>query len=121
MSGDRQEITNLIAQKLGITTAYGEIFPDEKLRMLDQLQQEGKIVAMVGDGINDVAALKQAHVGIAMGAMGMEPAIEAADIVLMTNNLHNIVFIKKLSQQIFRVIKQNLFVGFFLFHLLGLY
>jgi P-type E1-E2 ATPase len=90
------------------------------LKLLDELQQKGSIVAMVGDGINDVAALKQAHVGIAMGAMGMEPAIQAADIVLMTNELKNIYFVRKLSLQVFKIIKQNLIIGFFILHVLGL-
>ena len=120
LSGDRQEITEHIAQQLGISRAYGQAFPEDKLTLLDQLQKEGNIVAMVGDGINDVAALKQANVGIAMGAMGMEPAIEAADIVLMTNKLKNIYFVRKLSQQIFSVIKQNLIIGFLILHVLGL-
>ncbi len=119
LSGDSKEITATIAQQLGITRAYGQAFPEDKLKLLDQLQEQGMSVAMIGDGINDVAALKQANVGIAMGAMGMEPAIEAADIVLMTNQLENIYFVRKLSQQVFRVIKQNLMIGFLLLHALG--
>lgn len=120
VSGDRQEIADQIGAQLGITQCYGNVFPDQKIAMLEQLQKNGKTVAMVGDGINDVAALKQAHVGIAMGAMGMEPAIEAADIVLMTNELKNIYFIRLLSLKTFAVIKQNLLFGFLLLHLLGL-
>lgn len=120
LSGDRQEITDAIAHQLGIERAYGQAFPEDKLKLINQLQQKGNIVAMVGDGINDIAALKQAHVGIAMGAMGMEPAIEAADIVLMTNDLKNIYFARKLSQEVFRVIKQNLIIGFIILHVLGL-
>ncbi len=120
LSGDSQEITENIARQLGISRAYGQAFPEDKLQLLDQLQKKGNIVVMVGDGINDVAALKQANVGIAMGAMGMEPAIEAADIVLMTNELKNIYFVRKLSQQIFKVIKQNLIIGFLILHALGL-
>ncbi len=119
LSGDRQEITEDIARQLGIKKAYGQAFPEDKLKLLDTLQSSGNSVAMVGDGINDVAALKQANVGIAMGAMGMEPAIEAADIVLMTNELKNIYFVRKLSQQVFRVIKQNLVIGFLILHVLG--
>lgn len=120
VSGDRQEIADEIGAQLGINRCYGNVFPDEKIAILDRLQKSGKTVAMVGDGINDVAALKQAHVGIAMGAMGMEPAIEAADIVLMTNELKNIYFIRLLSMKTFRIIKQNLLFGFLLLHLLGL-
>ena len=119
VSGDRLDIAQNVANQLGIEKAYGEVFPDEKLAMIDTLQKESKIVAMVGDGINDVAALKQAHVGIAMGAMGMEPAIDAADIVLLTNNLEHIYFLRKLSHHVFRTIKQNLFFGFLILHVLG--
>lgn len=121
LSGDRQEITDTIAQQLNIPERHGTMFPDQKLLFIKNLQQEGHIVAMVGDGINDAAALQQAHVGIAMGAMGMEPAINAADIVLMTNELYKIVFVRKLAQKVFRVIKQNLVVGFLLLHALGLF
>lgn len=120
LSGDRKEVTANIAHQLGITQAYGEAFPDQKLKLLDQLQAQGNSVAMVGDGINDVAAIKQANVGIAMGVMGIEPAIEAADIVLMTNKLESIYFVRKLSQQVMRIIKQNLVIGFLMLHALGL-
>jgi len=120
LSGDRQEITDTIAQQLNITERYGEMFPDQELNFIKKLQQEGHIVAMVGDGINDAAALQQAQVGIAMGAMGMEPAINAADIVLMTNQLQKIFFARKLAQKVFAVIQQNLIVGFLVLHALGL-
>lgn len=120
LSGDRQEVTNEIARTLGITEAYGQAFPEDKLKLLDALQKKGSVVAMVGDGINDVAALKQAHVGIAMGAMGMEPAIEAADIVLMTNELYNIYFVRVLAKKVFRVIYQGLILGFVMVHLTGI-
>lgn len=120
LSGDRQEITDTIAQNLNITERYGEMFPENKLNFIKKLQQEHHIVAMVGDGINDAVALQQAHVGIAMGAMGMEPAINAADIVLMTNELQKIFFVRKLAQKVFAVIRQNLIIGFVALHTLGL-
>jgi heavy metal translocating P-type ATPase len=120
LSGDTQQNTDAVAQALGIPTAYGTMFPDAKLNMIETLQKEGHRVAMVGDGINDAPGLKQANVGIAMGAMGMEPAIEAADIVLVTNDLHKVVFMFALSQQIFSVIKQNIIFGFLLIHGVGI-
>jgi heavy metal translocating P-type ATPase len=120
LSGDKQAIVTHIASLVGIPVAYGEVFPDQKLLKIENLQNTNHIVAMVGDGINDAPALKQADIGIAMGAMGMEPAIEAADIVLITNNLYQIVFVYALSKKIFKVIQQNLLIGFALIHGIGI-
>ncbi|WP_171814712.1 heavy metal translocating P-type ATPase [Candidatus Babela massiliensis] len=120
ISGDNQEITKQVAQELKIDNAFGDMFPDQKIEKIKQLQQKGHKVLMVGDGINDAPSLKQANVGIALGQMAMEPAIEAADIVLMNNDLTKILFIYKLSKQTFRIIKQNLFIGFALVHIIGI-
>lgn len=120
LSGDKQVIATQIAASLGIDQAYGGVFPDQKLAMIEELQKQHHIVAMIGDGINDAPALKQADIGIAMGAMGMEPAIEAADIVLTTNDLYKAAFISALSKKIFSVIQQNLLFGFVLIHGLGI-
>src|SRR3990167_4059754 len=75
LSGDKMTIANEVGTQLGFTKAYGDVFPDQKLLVIDKLQKEGHSVSMVGDGINDAPALKQANVGIAMGIIGMEPAI----------------------------------------------
>jgi P-type E1-E2 ATPase len=75
---------------------------------------------MIGDGINDALSLKQADVGIAMGAMGMEPAIEASDIALMSNSIEKIDYVYGLSQETMRKIKQNIFLGLGLTHGLGM-
>jgi heavy metal translocating P-type ATPase len=120
LSGDRQEVTTHIAQTLAIDAAYGEIMPDKKLEIIRKLQANKHAVAMVGDGINDAPALKQASVGIALGAMGMEPAINAADIVLMTNHLYKITFMHRLSKKVIRIIKQNIFIGFMVVHTFGI-
>jgi len=120
LSGDKQAVAAHTAGLLGIKQAHGEVFPDQKLAIIEHLQQTNHIVAMVGDGINDAPALKQANVGIAMGAMGMEPAIEAADIVLTTNDLYKVFFVYVLSKKIFSVIQQNLLFGFLLIHGLGI-
>ncbi len=120
LSGDRFEVAQHIAVQLGIEKVYGEVAPDQKLSIIKDLQAKGCRIAMVGDGINDAPALKQADVGIAMGAMGMEPAIEAADIVLTSNDLYGIVFVHQLSKKIMRLIMQNIFLGFLLIHLLGI-
>lgn len=120
LSGDRKEIAEKVAEKLSISESYGEVMPNEKLKMIEKLQREGKKVAMVGDGINDAPALKQADVGIAMGAMGMEPAIEASDIALMANDLHKVEFVHYLSKRVMKTIKQNIFIGLGLTHGLGM-
>ncbi len=120
LSGDREEVVQHVAQNLGISEAYGGVMPDQKLKMIEKLQQEGHKVLMIGDGINDAPSLKQADVGIAMGAMGMEPAIEAADIALMSNDLSKIVFTRELSKKVLRTIKQNIILGLGLTHGLGM-
>lgn len=120
LSGDKQSIATKTASLLEIPIAYGEVFPDGKLLIIQKLQNKNHIVAMIGDGINDAPALKQADIGIAMGAMGMQPAIEAADIVLVTNDLHKIVFVFILSKKIFKVIQQNILIGFVLIHGIGI-
>ena len=120
LSGDRQEVTEYIAQSLGIKEAYGGMLPDKKLEIIKSLQNKGHTIAMVGDGINDAPALKQASVGIALGAMGMEPAVDAADLVLMTNDLQKVTFVHRLSRKVLSVIKQNIFIGFMLIHTFGI-
>jgi P-type E1-E2 ATPase len=94
--------------------------PDEKLSILRNLQEKGHTVTMIGDGINDAPALRQAHVGIAMGGMGMEPAIQAADIVLMSDNLEQVIFLYDLAHATMRTVKQNLIIGFALTHAVGI-
>jgi len=120
LSGDRPEAAKRVAETLGIPRAYGGVLPDQKLKMIEELQKGGRKVAMVGDGINDAPSLKQADVGIAMGAMGMEPAIETSDIALMSNDLSKIVFARELSKKTLRTIQQNIFLGLGFTHGLGM-
>lgn len=120
LSGDRLEVAQHVADQLGIEKAYGEVDPDEKLIIIKDLQKAGHKVGMIGDGINDAPALVQADVGIAMGAMGMEPAIQAADIVLMSNNLEGVIFVYALGKKTLRLIAQNIFIGFGAVHVLGI-
>ncbi|MBA3751718.1 cation-translocating P-type ATPase [Candidatus Dependentiae bacterium] len=119
LSGDKQRVADEVGKQLGIEKVYGHVMPDEKLTMLKQLQSKGHIVTMVGDGINDAPALKQADIGIAMGGMGMEPAIAAADIVLMSANLDQLIFLYDLAHATLRTIKINLIIGFALTHSIG--
>lgn len=120
LSGDKQQVALKVAKELGIEKAIGSVMPDQKLAILKTLQEQGHVVAMVGDGINDAPALKQANIGIAMGGMGMEPAIAAADIVLMSGDLAQIIFLHDLSRAAMRTVKQNLIVGFAITHAFGI-
>lgn len=120
LSGDRKEVVEKVASSLGIPKAYGEVLPDQKLQMIEQLHKEGHKVAMIGDGINDAPSLRRADVGIAMGAMGMEPAIEASDIALMSNDLSKIVFTYDVSGRVLGTIKQNIVLGLGFTHGLGM-
>jgi Cu+-exporting ATPase len=112
LTGDNKATANFIARKAGINTIFAEVLPKDKLDIVKKLQQEGHIVAMVGDGVNDAPAIKQANVGIAMGS-GSDIAIEAGDIVLIKGNLANVLKAIKLSRATFRKIKQNLFWALF--------
>jgi len=107
ITGDKQETAQYVAQKLGIDEYFAEVLPDKKSKKIKELQEQGRKVAMVGDGINDAPALAQADVGIAIGA-GTDIAIESADVVLVKNNPLNVVDIISLSKITRRKTKQNL-------------
>lgn len=107
LTGDRREAAEKICEEIGIDTLEAQLLPEDKLNSLKKLKEENYVLA-VGDGINDALALKEAHVGIAMGAMGSELAIQSADIALMNNNLLNIPFSIKLAKKTKKIIYQNL-------------
>ena len=111
LTGDREETATAIAQKAGIQKVIAGVLPDGKATAIKSLQEAGKKLAMVGDGINDAPALVQADVGIAIGS-GADVAIESADIVLMHSDLQDVVKAIKLSQATIRNIKENLFWAF---------
>ena len=111
LTGDREETATAIAQKAGIQKVIAGILPDGKAAAIKNLQEAGKKLAMVGDGINDAPALVQADVGIAIGS-GADVAIESADVVLMHSDLQDVVKAIKLSQATIRNIKENLFWAF---------
>jgi Cu+-exporting ATPase len=112
LTGDNRVTANFIAEKAGIKNIFAEVLPKDKLEIVKKLQEEGHIVAMVGDGINDAPAIKQANVGIAMGS-GSDIAIEAGDIILIKGNLGNVTKAIKLSIETFKKIKGNLFWALF--------
>ncbi len=107
LTGDRRAAAELICDEVGIDELEAQLLPQDKLDKLKTLKEDGNVLA-VGDGINDALALKEAQVGIAMGAMGSDLAIQSADIALMNNNLSNIPFVIKLATSTRSIIYQNL-------------
>ncbi len=111
LTGDNRTTANAVAEKLGIDRVEAEVMPDQKAEIVKKLQQEGHIVAMAGDGINDAPALAQSHVGIAMGT-GADVAMESAGVTLVKGDLRGIVRARRLSRATMRNIRQNLFFAF---------
>ncbi|MGI8883333.1 MAG: heavy metal translocating P-type ATPase, partial [Pyrinomonadaceae bacterium] len=117
MTGDNAKTAEAVARKLGIDKVFADVLPEQKAEKIKELQAEGKIVAMAGDGVNDAPALAQANVGIAMGT-GTDVAMESADITLLKGDLRGILRAKKLSQATMKNIRQNLFFAF-IYNLVG--
>ncbi len=118
LTGDNEKTASYVAQKCGIDKVVTGVLPDGKEEVIRSLQSQNKIVAMIGDGINDAPALTRADVGIAIGA-GTDIAIESADIVLIKSDLNDAVGAVKLSKAVIRNIRQNLFWAFF-YNVLGI-
>lgn len=108
LTGDHERAARHIAGELGIGTFQVECLPEDKLTWIDRSQQSGHLVCMVGDGINDAPALKRAHVGIAMGGVGSDIAVDAADIALVNDDIRELPHLLALSKRMMRTIKSNL-------------
>jgi Cu+-exporting ATPase len=112
MTGDHEKTAHAVAERIGMDDVLAEVKPDEKSDKIAELQKEGHIVAMVGDGINDAPALSRADVGVALGT-GTDIAIESADIILVDGDPSAVFRALKLSRLTFSKIRQNLFWAFF--------
>lgn len=108
LTGDRASIANDIAGSLGIDEVHSDLFPEDKLACIEDMKGKDGLVAMVGDGVNDAPALAASDVGIAMGARGVDVALESADIVLVNDELAQIPYLLKLSQKAMEIAKQNI-------------
>jgi Cu2+-exporting ATPase len=107
LTGDNQKVANEVAKQIGISHVFAEVLPDQKSDKIKSLTNEGRLVAMTGDGINDAPALAKAHLGIAIGA-GTDVAIETADVILVKSNPMDVVNIIKLSKSTYKKMIQNL-------------
>ena len=107
LTGDNRRAAKAVAEALGIDEYHAELLPQDKVRIVEELLRRYEHVVMVGDGVNDAPALAKAHVGIAMGAIGSDVAIESADIALMEDDLSKITYLLHLSEKTMSVVRQN--------------
>jgi Cd2+/Zn2+-exporting ATPase len=108
LTGDNERTAQAIASQVGVDAYYADLLPEDKVKIVKELKESHKTVAMVGDGVNDAPALASASIGIAMGAAGTDVALETADVVLMSDNLGNIPYVIGLSRQTRRTLVTNL-------------
>jgi len=105
LTGDNRKAADYFAEQIGITEVHAELLPEEKAERIEKLQADRRMICMIGDGVNDAPALKTADVGVAMGSMGSDIAVEAADIALMSDDISKIPYLKRLSNATVKTIK----------------
>ncbi len=108
LTGDNAQAADYFATQVGIPQVYADLLPEEKVAHIAKLQREGHCLCMIGDGVNDAPALKTAHVGVAMGSMGSDIAVEAADIALMSDDISKIPYLKRLSNATVQTIRLSI-------------
>jgi Cd2+/Zn2+-exporting ATPase len=111
LTGDNERCAKAIASQAGVDEYYAQLLPEDKVRVVKELKEKYGSVAMVGDGVNDAPAMAMSNVGVAMGAAGTDVAIEAGDIVLMSDDLSKINYVRELSRKTVNIIKQNIAVS----------
>lgn len=108
LTGDNAGTANAVARHTGVTNVRAELMPEDKLRIVEELRAKYSEVAMVGDGVNDAPAMAKASLGIAMGAVGSDAAIEAADVALMSDDLSAVPWLIEHSRRVVAVVRQNI-------------
>ena len=108
LTGDNENSASSIAKQLGIGEVYAGCLPEDKLKLIEKYQENRQAVCMIGDGINDAPALKKAHVGIAMGGVGSDIAVDAADIALVNDDIKALPHLLQLAKKMMRTIQWNL-------------
>jgi len=111
ITGDNERTARAVAKKIGISEYYAELLPEDKVKMIQKLSNNHGHVIMVGDGVNDAPALASANVGIAMGAIGSDVALETADIALMQDDLSKLPYLVRLSEKTLKIVKENVLVS----------
>lgn len=111
LTGDNQRTANYFAKQAGIAEVWAELLPENKVNAIEALQAQGHTVCMIGDGVNDAPALKTADVSVAMGSMGSDIAVEAADIALMGDDIAKVPYLKRLSNATVKTIKFSIFLS----------
>ena len=114
LTGDNEKTAQFFASLSGVKSVFANLLPEEKVAHITKMQNSGKIVCMIGDGVNDAPALKTANVGIAMGTMGSDIAIEAADIALMSDTLSKLPYLKRLSVGTVKTIRFSIALAMFI-------